>query len=117
MYCEERIAQEIYEYFKEQEGFSVVPDDELIVIEKFKAEKEFLLFHSVYGRRVNDALARAFAFAAARLRYRDVEIGVNDNGFFIFHTPFFILLFSYWIISISALSLRLLYKNLITIFY
>jgi ATP-dependent Lhr-like helicase len=32
---------------------------------------------------VNDALARAYGFAAGRVKTRDVEIGVNDNGFFI----------------------------------
>ena len=49
------------------------------MIEKFKEEKEYLVFHSLYGRRVNDALARAYAFAAARLRYRDVEISKSRD--------------------------------------
>ena len=102
IYCKEDVAKEIYDYFNEQNDFSVVPDDRLIVVEKFKdfsyekslthptqeswrfkEEKEYLLFHSLFGRRVNDALARAYAYAAARLKHRDVEIGVNDNGFFI----------------------------------
>tara|TARA_Y100000034_G_scaffold135505_1_gene207689 strand:+ start:3047 stop:5665 length:2619 start_codon:yes stop_codon:yes gene_type:complete len=83
LYCKKEIAEEIYDYFKEQEGFSEVPSSDEIVIEKYKEEKEYLVFHSLYGRRVNDALARAYAFAAARLRYRDVEMGINDNGFYI----------------------------------
>ena len=83
-YCKEHIAEEIYEYFKEQAGFSEIPDEKTIVIEKYKEDqKEFLVFHSLYGRRVNDALARAYAFAAARLKYRDIEMGIADNGFFI----------------------------------
>ena len=82
-YCGGDEAREIYEYMKEQEGFSLIPDDKLIVVEKFKEEKEFVLFHTLYGRRVNDALARAYAYAAARLRMRDVEIGVTDNGFYL----------------------------------
>ena len=83
-YCKEHIAEEIYEYFKEQNGFSEIPDEKTIVIEKYKEDqKEFLVFHSLYGRRVNDALARAYAFAAARLKYRDIEMGIADNGFFI----------------------------------
>jgi ATP-dependent Lhr-like helicase len=32
---------------------------------------------------VNDALSRAVAFVVASARKRDVEIGINDNGFFI----------------------------------
>ncbi|MBS3071356.1 ATP-dependent helicase [Candidatus Pacearchaeota archaeon] len=83
LYCKDKIAENIYDYFKEQAGFSEIPDDKTLVIERFKEEKEYLLFHSLYGRRVNDALARAFAFAAGRLKNRDVEIGINDNGFFI----------------------------------
>lgn len=83
LYCKKYIAEEIYNYLKQQQDFSEVPDEKTIIVEKFKEEKEYLLFHTLYGRRVNDALARAFAFAAARLKHRDVEIGVNDNGFFI----------------------------------
>jgi len=83
LYCEKHLAEEIYNYMKQQKDFSEVPDENLVVVEKVKEEKEFLIFHSLYGRRVNDALARAYAFAAARLKYRDVEMGINDNGFFI----------------------------------
>ena len=83
IYCKSHVAEEIYDYFKEQSDFSEVPDEKLLVVEKFKEEKEFLMFHSMYGRRVNDALSRAYGYAAARLRHRDVEIGVNDHGFFI----------------------------------
>jgi len=83
IYCNEKIALVIYDYFKEQEGFAEIPHSEKIVVEKFKEEREYLVFHTLYGRRVNDALSRAYAFAAARVRGRDVEIGINDNGFFI----------------------------------
>ena len=83
LYVRDDVAKEIYSYFKEQEGFSEIPDDKTIIIEKFKEEKEYLLFHTLYGRRVNDALSRAYAYAAASLRHRDIEIGINDNGFFI----------------------------------
>ncbi len=83
LHCKNHVAEEIYDYFDEQEKFAELPDEKTLVVEKFKEEKEFLMFHSLYGRRVNDALARAYAFAAGRLKHRDVEIGVNDNGFFI----------------------------------
>ncbi len=82
-YVNEKIAKTIYNYFKEQNDFSEIPSSELILVEKIKEEKTYLVFYSLYGRRVNDALSRAFAFAAARDRGRDVEIGINDNGFFI----------------------------------
>jgi len=83
-YVRKHIAEEIYSYFYEQEGFSEIPTDNTLVVEKFKEDKkEFLVFHSMYGRRVNDALSRAYAFAAARLKMRDIEIGLSDNGFYI----------------------------------
>jgi len=83
-YVKKHIAEEIYSYFYEQEGFSEIPTDNSIVVEKFKEDKkEFLIFHSMYGRRVNDALSRAYAFAAGRLKMRDIEIGLSDNGFYI----------------------------------
>lgn len=83
IYCGEPAAEQIYDYFYEQAKFSEIPYDGLIVVEKFKQEKDYLLFHTTYGRRVNDALSRAYGYAAGRARGRDVEIGVNDNGFYI----------------------------------
>ncbi len=83
LYCKDKIAEVIYEYFREQDAYAEIPHSEKIVVEKFKENKEYLVFHTLYGRRVNDALSRAYAFAAGRVRGRDVEIGINDNGFFI----------------------------------
>ena len=36
----------------------------------------------MYGRRVNDALSRAFGFLMAQAGSRDIEIGVTDEGFY-----------------------------------
>jgi len=83
VHSKENVAKEIYDYFSEQEAFVGIPDSGTLIVEKFKEEKQYLLFHSLYGRRVNDALARAYAFAAARHKCRDIEMGINDNGFFI----------------------------------
>jgi ATP-dependent Lhr-like helicase len=81
--CSPGLALYMYRYIKEQADFSAIPSDKMLVIEKFRSDKEYLFFHSMYGRRVNDVLSRAYGFVAASLRYRDVEIGINDNGFFI----------------------------------
>jgi ATP-dependent Lhr-like helicase len=81
--CDAVFADAMYRYVKEQRDFSVVPEDKLIVIEHVKSEREYLFFHTMYGRRINDALSRAYGYSAAKLRYRDIEIGINDNGFFI----------------------------------
>jgi ATP-dependent Lhr-like helicase len=82
-YCTIQTARQIYQYCLEQENFSSLPTNKIIVVEQFKQEKNYLLFHSMFGRRVNDALSRAYAFVAAELKHRDVEVGINDNGFFI----------------------------------
>ena len=82
-YCSIETARQVYAYFLEQANFSDIPTDKLIVIEQFKQDKEYVLFHSMFGRRVNDALSRAYAYALASSRGRDVEVGINDNGFFI----------------------------------
>ena len=42
-----------------------------------------IIFHSLFGRRVNDTLSRAVAYLVAQQRGRDVEIGINDNGFYL----------------------------------
>ncbi len=76
-------AQVIYDYFNEQHNFLEIPDLKLILIERYKSNKNYLLFHSMYGRRVNDALSRAFAFLIAKAGGRDIEIGINDNGFYL----------------------------------
>jgi ATP-dependent helicase Lhr and Lhr-like helicase len=83
LYCKEATAKQIFDYVKEQSDFSEIPGDNKIVIEKFKQEKQYLLFHSMFGRRVNDTLSRAFGYAAAKARGKDIEIGINDNGFYV----------------------------------
>ncbi len=76
-------AKSIYSYFYEQHKFLEIPNSGIMLIEKYKSEKNYLLFHSMYGRRVNDALSRAIGFLTARAGGRDIEIGINDNGFYL----------------------------------
>lgn len=83
LHCSKGVAELVYDYVKEQSDFSFVPDDKTILVEKVVSDKEYLFFHSMYGRRVNDVLSRAYGFAAARIKERDIELGINDNGFFI----------------------------------
>jgi len=76
-------AEGIYNYFKEQNDFLEIPDSKTLIIERYKSEKNYLLFHSMYGRRVNDVLSRALAFLLARAGGRDIQMGINDNGFYL----------------------------------
>ncbi len=73
----------IYNYFIAQHKFLEIPDSDTMIIERYKGDKNYLIFHSMYGRRVNDALSRAIAYLLATTKNRDVEIGINDNGFFL----------------------------------
>ena len=83
VYCSQEVAGQIYRYCLEQEDFSALPTDKKIVVEQFKQDKEYLLFHTMYGRRVNDALSRAYCYVAKSNNHKDIEVSVNDNGFFI----------------------------------
>jgi len=83
LYVKKNIAETIHDYFEEQFTFLEIPNKDLILIEKYKSEKNYLIFHTMYGRRVNDALSRAFGFLAGTHVERDIEIGINDNGFYL----------------------------------
>ncbi len=82
IYCAEETAEAIYNYFNEQFEFSEIPDSKTITIERYHADKNYLLIQSMYGRRVNDALSRALAWIMGSYGHRDVEMGINDNGFY-----------------------------------
>ncbi|MGC9009088.1 MAG: ATP-dependent helicase [Sulfolobales archaeon] len=84
-------AEMIVEYILEQIYYTggIVPSDKLILVEHFTdPEKgaDHLIFHTLYGRRVNDALSRAYAYVLGRLINADIRITVTDNGF-ILSTP------------------------------
>jgi len=86
LYVPRETAEAIYNYFLEQHSFLEIPDEKTIIIEKFTdtdQEKKYLLFHSLYGRRVNDALSRAIGYIIGALGGRDVELGISDNGFYL----------------------------------
>jgi ATP-dependent Lhr-like helicase len=83
LYIPKETASKIYDYFYEQAKFLGIPDDKTIIVERYKGEKKYLIFHSMYGRRVNDALSRAIGFVVGKMGSRDVEVGINDNGFYL----------------------------------
>ena len=84
LYVDRNAASAIYEYLKQQYLFKELPNDKKILIEEYKEDsKNFIVFHSLYGRRVNDVLSRAVAYIIGILYHMDVEIGINDNGFYV----------------------------------
>jgi ATP-dependent Lhr-like helicase len=84
LYIDRNSVDAIYNYFYLQYRYAKIPNEKKLVIEHYSEEgKHYAIFHSLYGRRVNDALSRAMAYLVARLGGRDIEIGINDNGFFL----------------------------------
>lgn len=86
LYVDRNSAESIYMYFCEQFSYAEIPSNSRIIVEHYsddKSKRKFAIFHTLYGRRVNDCLSRAVAFAIARTQHRDVEIGINDNGFYV----------------------------------
>lgn len=86
MPMDENAKRSIFEYFVEQLLFAkYVPNDHFILIERTQdREKNYVVFHSLYGRKVNDALSRIFAIMLSEIYEVDMGVIVNDNGFVIF---------------------------------
>lgn len=85
VYVDSNAAESIYNYFYEQFNYAEIPSHSLIIVEHYTNERgiKHTIFHTLYGRRVNDCLSRSIAFAISRTQHRDVEIGISDNGFYI----------------------------------
>jgi len=83
LYCNKEVAYEIWDYMRQQYQYIGIPNIGELIIERYKAEKDYFIFHNLFGRRVNDALSRAIGFLIGRLGGRDVEIGICDNGFYL----------------------------------
>ena len=75
-------AKAIYNYFYEQREFSEIPTDKKLLVEVFHDGKGFCyVFHTLIGRRANDAISRVFAYRIGRIKRCNVKISLTDNGF------------------------------------
>ncbi len=84
LYVDSYGADAIYEYFHDQFNYSIISHDKRITIEYFTEEsKKYIIFHTLYGRRVNDVLSRILGLIISKIQHKDVEININDNGFYI----------------------------------
>ncbi|MFH1358904.1 MAG: ATP-dependent helicase [archaeon] len=81
-YVHDKVANAIYLYFYEQFKYAKIPHENRLLVEHYKGEKNYVIFHSLYGRRINDALSRALGYLMGQKVGRDIEIGINDNGFY-----------------------------------
>ncbi|MBS3170114.1 ATP-dependent helicase [Candidatus Woesearchaeota archaeon] len=84
LYVDEKAAESIHGYFAEQYQFSLIPSDKQIVVEQYTEKgRTYIIFHTLFGRRVNDCLSRALAFVIGKSQHRDVEVGITDNAFYL----------------------------------
>ena len=85
LYVDKNAALAIYNYFNEQYLYlKEIPNDKKILIEHYNEDnKKYVIFHSLFGRRVNDCLSRTVGYAIGKLQHKDVEMGINDNGFYL----------------------------------
>ncbi|WP_409199819.1 ATP-dependent helicase [Methanobrevibacter sp. DSM 116169] len=85
LYVDDFAANSIYEYFSEQFYYGQIPSTRRLLIEYYKGfgDRRFAVFHSLFGRKVNDALSRAIAFIIAKKYNTNITISVTDNGFYL----------------------------------
>ncbi len=85
LYVDDFAANSIYEYFVEQFKYAQIPNTQKLLIEYYKGfgERRFVIFHSLFGRKVNDALSRAVAYVVAQRYNMNVTISISDNGFYL----------------------------------
>ena len=79
---DEKAAKAILGYFREQAKYSTISDDETLLIEEvLEGRRAKYFFHTLIGRRANEALSRAFAYLISKRKRCNVGIAISDNGF------------------------------------
>ncbi|MGC8479794.1 MAG: ATP-dependent helicase [Candidatus Micrarchaeia archaeon] len=77
----------IYNYFAEQLFYTgIIPNDKLILVEisyDNEEERDLIIFHCLFGRRINDTLSRIVAIILSEKAEIDIGLSINDNGFVI----------------------------------
>jgi ATP-dependent Lhr-like helicase len=81
---DEGSATSLVSYVQEQRALIPdLPTDGQVLLEGFIDEKgnRNIVFHFPFGRRVNDALSRAYAFAVTEKQHTNVRVSVTDDNF------------------------------------
>jgi ATP-dependent Lhr-like helicase len=85
MPIDENAKISIYNYFAEQLLYcGYIPNDKFLLIEKTvegEEERNLIVFHSLYGRRINDTLSRIIAIMLRDIYETDIAVNITDNGF------------------------------------
>jgi len=84
LYVEGSTAEAIYNYFKEQFDYAEIPTADRIIAENLYFEgKHYLIFHTCFGRRVNDVLSRALAYIYSKLHHTNIIVSITDHNFYL----------------------------------
>ncbi|MGB2581471.1 MAG: crosslink repair DNA glycosylase YcaQ family protein, partial [Thermoplasmata archaeon] len=80
---DEGSANTIINYFREQKAVGTIPTDSRLVVEGYidQSGNRNAIFHFPFGRRVNDALSRAYASALSERVKANVTVSVSDDCF------------------------------------
>jgi ATP-dependent Lhr-like helicase len=80
---DEGSATTIVNYFKEQDAVAKIPTDSRLLIEGYvdASGNKNAIFHYPFGRRVNDALSRAYASALSEKLRCNITVSVTDDSF------------------------------------
>ena len=76
-------ATTIINYFREQKLVGKIPTDNRLVVEGYidQSGNRNAIFHFPFGRRVNDALSRAYASALSEQVGANVTVSISDDCF------------------------------------
>ena len=77
-----RTAEAIFNYIREQMLYAVVPGRDVFLVEHYIDEQKNnnYIFHTLCGRKANEALARAFAYILASKKACSIRVSFNDYG-------------------------------------
>jgi len=77
-------AKAVETYFKEQKAYIGIPYyNELYVEHIIEENLNHYVFHTLIGRKSNDAVSRALAYGLSKVHKHNVKVIINDNGFVI----------------------------------
>ena len=78
-------ARSLISYFREQAAVAEIPGKKRLLVEGYRDTQGLwsVIFHFPFGRRVNDALSRAYAAALGSELKQGLNISVNDDAFMI----------------------------------
>ncbi|MDR3205699.1 MAG: ATP-dependent helicase [Candidatus Methanoplasma sp.] len=83
---DEGSARSLISYFREQKAVTgIIPDNERLAIEEYidPSGNQRIIFHFPFGRRVNDALSRGYAYRISNALGANVSVTITDDNFMI----------------------------------